>query len=350
MTDIDIYNFINSPDVADYCREIGKVWTPFEMAVIIGRNTRHSMEEKHEAWRELIADYPDMPTPATPGYPRFESLHQKLAEVISYEERALALFLSPEAGTFYTNDTKGYDPFDDADTFPDYESAISELMDDLKYMRDLHRIQRILMKKIYIGSEHRIDCYFDLDGNVLCLFVACYDERFPDIDFEAFMDLSPGFNNEEAYYVDIPVPFQRGDLLQCKRYAWEYDEPFVLERLADRERLYKMVNGMTDSHGADDDWDERSKDSAYGLRYSVNRNGKLCAEVEYENDCLVYYQGELNGPQRLLKYISLCMQGEMNLYSLDNDLSKAIGESLERDDILNDDEWNKRLKDDSKDL
>ena len=34
---MDIYSYINSRDVAEYCREIGKVWTQFEMAVIIAR-------------------------------------------------------------------------------------------------------------------------------------------------------------------------------------------------------------------------------------------------------------------------------------------------------------------------
>jgi len=36
---MDIFSFIDSHDIADHCREINKVWTPFEMAIIIGRNT-----------------------------------------------------------------------------------------------------------------------------------------------------------------------------------------------------------------------------------------------------------------------------------------------------------------------
>ena len=54
---MDIYNFIRSRDVADYCREINKVWNTFEMALIIGRSSIPVIE-KHKAWRELIRMLP----------------------------------------------------------------------------------------------------------------------------------------------------------------------------------------------------------------------------------------------------------------------------------------------------
>lgn len=60
---LDIYNYINSRDVAKHCREINKVWTPFEMAVLISRSNR-PISEKHSAWCGLMNEYPDMPTPA----------------------------------------------------------------------------------------------------------------------------------------------------------------------------------------------------------------------------------------------------------------------------------------------
>ena len=32
---MDIYSYLNSKVVATYCREIGKTWTMYEMAIII---------------------------------------------------------------------------------------------------------------------------------------------------------------------------------------------------------------------------------------------------------------------------------------------------------------------------
>jgi len=82
---MDIYSYINSKDVAVHCREIDKTWTPYEMAIIISRSNR-TMDEKHAAWRELITDYPDMPTPKSLHYKSYDSLHVKLLEAIGCEE------------------------------------------------------------------------------------------------------------------------------------------------------------------------------------------------------------------------------------------------------------------------
>lgn len=82
---MDIYSFINSPDISEYCRKIKKAWTPFEMAVIIGISKR-SMAEKLTAWRELIKDYPDMPTLEGYHHKSYPSLHKKLKKAIAYEE------------------------------------------------------------------------------------------------------------------------------------------------------------------------------------------------------------------------------------------------------------------------
>ena len=106
---MDIYSFIEPRtslitkqkwDIAEYCRSIGQTWTPFEMAVIIGKS-RHSRDEKHAAWRELIADYPDMPTIQSYDCPTYDSLHQKLIEAMEYEEQLLALLKRQEPETWY---------------------------------------------------------------------------------------------------------------------------------------------------------------------------------------------------------------------------------------------------------
>jgi hypothetical protein len=50
---MDIYDFINSSDVAAHCREINKQWDSFEMAVIIARSER-PMVDKAIMQREFI--------------------------------------------------------------------------------------------------------------------------------------------------------------------------------------------------------------------------------------------------------------------------------------------------------
>ena len=58
---MDIYRFLDSSEVVKaHCREIGKIWNTYEMALIIGHSTQ-PRDERLKAWRELIDNYPDMP-------------------------------------------------------------------------------------------------------------------------------------------------------------------------------------------------------------------------------------------------------------------------------------------------
>ena len=304
---MDIYSFINSRDVAEYCESIGKTWNPFEMAVIIGRSCHRVLTDKHEAWRELIANYPDMPTPETRYYQSYDSLHKKLAEVIAYEERALELFKKPETSVFYEYEIHGdaVSVYPNRDRiFPDFESAWTKLKLDLKYVR-ANKITEIEIKKFYIGSRHRIDCSLDFEGNIRSLFVACKDERFPDINFDDLLDLSPGFNCEEEFYVDIPVPFKHGDILR-ERYSY-VDRILVLEKLCDREKIFARHRCMNEEAGDDSD---------IGWGYQINDRGVLYGDVVYENDCFEYYHEKLEKEQRLLRYVSLYLKGEINWLAL----------------------------------
>lgn len=57
---MDIYNLINSKAIQEYCRKIQHKFNTLELAVLIYRNKRISIEEKIPTYKELIADYPDM--------------------------------------------------------------------------------------------------------------------------------------------------------------------------------------------------------------------------------------------------------------------------------------------------
>jgi hypothetical protein len=92
---MDIYKFLESPQIAEHCRKLGQTWNPFEMAIIIGHSER-SIFQKHIAWRELMTNYPDVPTFETKDYPRYESFHSRLLEFINYEEKIISSLEIPE--------------------------------------------------------------------------------------------------------------------------------------------------------------------------------------------------------------------------------------------------------------
>lgn len=124
---MDIYSFINSPDISGYCQKIQKTWTPFEMAVIIGISKR-SMAEKLTAWRELIKDYPDMPTPEGYHHKSYPSLHKKLKEAIAYEEvyakRAYEILKKTDPDALYTYKISENDW---ESVFTDFDLAFSDM-------------------------------------------------------------------------------------------------------------------------------------------------------------------------------------------------------------------------------
>ena len=57
---MDTYNLINSKAIQEHCRKINHQFNTLELAVLIYRNKRMSINEKISAYKELITDYPDM--------------------------------------------------------------------------------------------------------------------------------------------------------------------------------------------------------------------------------------------------------------------------------------------------
>ena len=83
---MDIYSFINSKDIAEHCRKLNKTWNTYEMAVIIGRSKR-PLSERRDAWRELIKNFPNMPTHLDRHDCKYDSIHQELIEILKLNDK-----------------------------------------------------------------------------------------------------------------------------------------------------------------------------------------------------------------------------------------------------------------------
>lgn len=60
---MDIYQYMNSKDIRDYLIEIQYQFSPLEAAGMIYRSDHHTLEEKFEAWEELIRTTQDCEIP-----------------------------------------------------------------------------------------------------------------------------------------------------------------------------------------------------------------------------------------------------------------------------------------------
>jgi len=253
---MDIYSFLNSSDIAEHCRNIGHTWTPFDMAVIIGISSR-PMEERHTGWRDLVANYPDMPTPKNMHYESYPSLHEKIIEAITYEEayhnNILDMLKSPEQGWVYTWEIKRASTVDFIDNsssvFTTYEAAF----EDIKNSYDENELDWIKITKSYLDDSERDNGRFKGRLN--------YDGSIRFVDAEIPKDLfSKWFQNDihdaylmftDLFYVVIPTPFKAGDIvkfapnqnnclsgLETDMYVLEYID-YDSERNMERRKRYE---------------------------------------------------------------------------------------------------------------
>lgn len=277
----DIYNYINSRDVAKHCREINKVWTPFEMAILIDRSHR-PIAEKHAAWRKIIAEYPDMPMPVNDKGGSYESLHKKLAERIDYEEHLLTIFKKTEAGAVYRyNDWSG--SYTDPDhVFDNFETALSDAVKYYGNRRD--RVHVIRMTKSFINDDDSMTAFFNNDDNLDCVRIVGsrkQDELFPDIT-----------KNGCAFdaYVDIPMPFKRCDILTRNK-GWDKEDDGIIFVLDSFDR--------DDPKWLEKHSSRRVRSVAEKARgFCVEESGHLYDYVsEYDHEQLEYYRGKTYIPQ-----------------------------------------------------
>jgi hypothetical protein len=307
---MNIYDYLRSRDIAAYCHKINKVWNTHEMAVIIGRSNR-TMTEKHRAWQELIDKYPDMPVESLHRM-SFASIHKKLAEIMDYEDHVLKLFKKKETDTVYKYSLRINNNYLDSEiVFSSYEKALEAVKDSWK--RD--EVSYINIEKISIddikNDKSRINAFFDYNGN---LYKLSYYGGNKELGAKLFANINPdeasGDEFTEKFYIDIPTPFKRGDILIERSSILgqlEKSRVFVHDGLVrdDPKVLKRCLKGIM-GDGSD----------LMGWGFFVGENGILYGDHTDDHDSFEYYKKELKGNQRLLYYTSLYMKDEIRLTEL----------------------------------
>ena len=300
---MDIYRYLeSSKDVKAYCREIGKTWNTYEMALIIGHSDQ-TRNERLAAWRELIDSYPDMPDPNN----QFESVHNELARMIELEERELAAFKTSEPGAYYKISKRKhkYESFEDA-----FEAAKKMCADG--------KGKTLNLQKIYTQPDDgslNIQVQMGQDGNVESLSFCCneledYIRIFPDYTEEHQRTYSRFYQGQSYVVIDIPNPFKRGDILVSPH---NKDCFFLID---------SPINGKSHILGPGASGEQTS-----GWGYYVNENGCLYGDHTNGYEFYNYYQGKLKSENRLLYYVGRYFKGQINIDELLSIQCKIILES-----------------------
>lgn len=304
---MNIYAFFNSPDVAEYCQSIGHSFNAVESAVMISQSDSRTIAEKHAAYRAIIADYPDIKVPRG-GDAYISSFHQALGDVIAYEEAILKRLSTPEPGAVYQANIYGcarglFSNCDkalaDAFAYTQGEEDAQESLDG-----EVFDYSRITINKKYIDPENEktISAVFSRSGKMMSVRQTGVIQWDENDEYDVFSLL-------ESIYIDIPIPFKRGDLVEVVgghlfgRSALPYGGVYVLK---DTCREYKRHEKML----------YRSDLMDMTAEIFYEENGSVECEVMHFYPDLRYCRRELEGEKRILKYISLHMQDRLCLCSL----------------------------------
>ena len=294
---MNIYDYFNSRDVAEHCQRIGHKFNALESAVMINRSSSRTLAEKHTAYRAIIAEYPDMEIEhRLPDY-RAKSLHKVLETIIAYEEKVLEAFLMPESNAVYQaeicykNDCNNWK----RDLFSNYEKSLEDALvgvDDTFERKPTPVFDYIRVFKRYIDSENYIYANVSRNGEIIEVCSIGIDTLTP-----------PDETSVLQRYIDVPVPFKNGDLLEIDSGYW----------MGDIGVLKNLCRDDAGHHSERLAGGDAMDMTAY--MFYLHDGSVRCECMHFYPD-LRYCKRELEGEARILKYISLHLQDKLCLCSL----------------------------------
>lgn len=302
---MDIYSYLNSRDVAAYCRDLNHPFNAVECAFIVNASRRISVEEKLRLFREIIDTMPDESVEEKARMLKVnldfttDSFHEALGFYVSVLQQSLTAFMQGEPGTVYS--------------FQYYKDDWDEKMDDYRLFSDYQAAHDALMQQLQDCDEgDGIAAYSSeifkrrVDSDKYCCAVINSEGILTHL-WDNYIELSDFFEDVWAY---IPVPFKEGDLLygsnpQTLPSRNIAKEPMVLTHICYQDRTEEKLKRLRRCWGAMDM-------TAFG--YWLDGRGRLYDECMHSYHELEYYRGEIKGDVRLLKALSAHMKGEVTAH------------------------------------
>lgn len=304
----DIYEFINSKDIRQYCEEIGHTFTAYESAFLIYKSYNHTLQEKCAAWNELIEIMSDVEIEKRHNCPHYDSLHNFLKQYMNLNNRLLDDFFDEEENYVYRfdilyrpqsyycgcdGDTVIYHGYEEGtyvyksffDGFKDHTFNSEKIEDVLNFS-----VLKMKIRSIHSENGKEIRIRINQEGKPL----EVVDVK--NILTEEEEDLLAAF---DGMWINVPTPFQKGNIVFTNYQKKGIPaEPFVLTQLCtdkDNERDCKRIQKLLKKGDSSDM-------TAYGYRID-NNNEFLYYECDHDYLNLEYYRGNLNGRLKILKII-----------------------------------------------
>ena len=295
----DDYNLINSRAIADYCRSIKHKFNTEELAVLVYRNQRMSLEEKIVKYNDLIKNYPDMEVIERINCKHYDSVKTMIKKEIQRIKILNKKLMQDDENSIYTwneynKSTQKYEHSGDIEhTFITYKEAFKDIQDYIKEYDDT--ISFRITKKYFDKRKGKLFADYNVENKKSIL-----------------VDLSESNNNFldiDNIFLNIPTPFKKGDILLSNSPAmksWgDNKDIFVLDWLCTWRKNLSM-------HLADGNYDS-SDMIGYGY-YLINEDTtEFVRDHKWNYDSFEYYDGELTGRNRIIKDISSFIKGKIEL-------------------------------------
>ena len=294
---MDIYNYLNSKDVARHCRKLKWQFNAFEMAFIINECKTLPLCEKHSLYAEIMDTMPDISIPEDQKHILVdESFFSTLKQHIEKEKCILEKIKiggNDKEYTYVYHDEYADINFESEEVYPDYLTAVKKMFEEIqdwsKNAPDIKIYGTVIMRTFRERST--CEALFDQNGNIIS--VSDYNEK-PRALFEYFG-------------IYVPVPFQKGEILitadrsQLNRHIMVLDNVWYLDCSKKKRACHKKSFHREDMF-------------AYG--YCVDENVRLYKEHIHDYYNLEYFTRDIKFNDRLLKTVSAFIKNEIDLEML----------------------------------
>lgn len=331
---INIYPYINSRTIREYLKKIEYKFDPMLCAYLVWQSERHTMKEKHEAWKQIIRSMPDMPVPEKMNCVGWDSLHRMLKDYMKMQDWLVAELEKDDGAGVYRYEIKetrthrivGEEDFGrsdflwlDGDLYArNFQTCKAQALTDAKEYGE-----RVRINKHYLGVQKNrcsISATYRKDGEIIDVDycglpdetemgpiregIPCIPNAYSDVCWGSF----------EGFWYDIPIPFQKGDVVHdphCSSRSWGR-EPFVLMGTTPwfkKQQAEKSGKPMNPRFGDSSDMRAYgySFDSKFGFLYDDS-------DAWYLN--LEYYKAPLKGRERLVGAYSKFVKEEIDGWTL----------------------------------
>ena len=292
----NIYSYMNSNDIAKYCKKIEHKFSPAECAYLANASENHTIAEKHAMFNHIIETMPDemVKTYTSVGRDKV-SLHKTLKDYIKLQNKIADDFKKEDDGFVYSCLVYYMREFEPQEYGP-YKS-LNDLFDDVESFSN-GVIGKLDVERICLSDRRYSSVVFNRDREPVSVYSCLLDDD--DENLAERFDL--------MWFV-CPTPFARGDIVYAPNIARTYpptpdSEPFVLDRLCYENADSRYFSNKYD-HGDSTDM------TATG--YFQDDDGKIYMECMHDYLSLEYYNGRLDGKLRILKAVSKYLKGEIPL-------------------------------------